>query len=174
MLEANWIEKCNSPWSFPIMGVPKPGKTQLRIVSDYRKLNQLLVLPRFPIPHPSTLKYEIMHSIAELKQFNEPLCFTIIDIKSAFEVLNLKKEDRAYTSFVHHNTQYEFKKVVQGIKSSPAIFCQYIDSFMNEVNTEYMKTKSYVDDFFNVCIQSKFIETVDKLLKSFIKYGITI
>ena len=79
MLYANWIEKYNSPWSFPIMGVLETGKTQLRIARDNRKL---LVLPRFPIPLPSTLKCEIMHSITELKQFGEPFCFTIIYIVS--------------------------------------------------------------------------------------------
>ena len=174
MLKASWIEKTNSAWSSPIMGVAKPGRTEVRVVQDYKKLNNLLELPRFPIPHPNSLKYKIMMAISKLKKYNEKICFSILDAKSAFNILNLRKEDRKFTAFTHDHRQYQFKKLVQGVKSAPAIFCHFVDTFLDELNSEFWFTFTYMDDFFNLTIESQFINSISCVLKVFIKNGITV
>lgn len=175
MVDTNWIEKTNSPWSFPVMGVPKKGRSEVRIVQDYKRLNTLLELPQFPIPHPNTLKFKIMKAIGRLKLKSDlPLCFSILDAKSAFNILTLKKEDREYTAFTHENAQYQFKKLVQGVKSAPAIFCRFVDTFIDDMNTECSFTTPYMDDFFNICTAESYFESLELILSTFIRNGITI
>jgi hypothetical protein len=49
MLESGVIEPSNSPWSFPIVLVPKPDLS-IRFCINYKKLNDLTVKDKFPLP----------------------------------------------------------------------------------------------------------------------------
>ena len=49
MLEAGIISPSSSPWSRPIVIVPKKDGSN-RVCVDYRKLNQLLVKDSYPLP----------------------------------------------------------------------------------------------------------------------------
>ena len=54
MLEANVIEKSNSPYSSPVVLVKKPDGSN-RFCVDYRKLNRITVFDAEPMPSASDI-----------------------------------------------------------------------------------------------------------------------
>ena len=71
LLKYGFIEHAaNSPWRFPIFCVPK--KTgDVRIVFDFRKLNAMTKVNKYPIPN----------AIREMHKFEGAECITSLDIK---------------------------------------------------------------------------------------------
>ncbi|KAL1248861.1 hypothetical protein QQF64_022179 [Cirrhinus molitorella] len=54
MLKLGVIEPSRSPWSSPIVMVPKPGGT-LRFCSDFRRLNEVSEFDGYPMPRVDEL-----------------------------------------------------------------------------------------------------------------------
>ncbi|KAK9688529.1 RNase H-like domain found in reverse transcriptase [Popillia japonica] len=52
LLEQDIVERSNSPWSSPILLIPKKDKTY-RFVVDYRKLNKVTEKDAYPLPYIS-------------------------------------------------------------------------------------------------------------------------
>ena len=51
LLDKGYIEPSASPFGSPVLMVPKPGNPdKLRMVIDYRAINELTVADRFPLP----------------------------------------------------------------------------------------------------------------------------
>lgn len=73
MLRAGIIRHSTSPWSFPLVMIPKIHGTS-RMCVDYRKLNKITVTDPFPIQRTD----EIFDS------FQGATCFSAIDLKSGF------------------------------------------------------------------------------------------
>lgn len=59
MLNQKIIRPSVSPWSSPVWVVPKKldasGKQKWRVVIDYRKLNELTVDDKYPLPNIANL-----------------------------------------------------------------------------------------------------------------------
>ena len=66
MEKSGIIEKCISSWSLPLMAIPKKKDT-IRIVQNFKKLNDLLIMPRFPIPNINSILHKISLAIEKLK-----------------------------------------------------------------------------------------------------------
>lgn len=49
MISNDIIEECDSPWASPIVMVPK-GENDVRVCIDYRKLNEITIPDRYPLP----------------------------------------------------------------------------------------------------------------------------
>ena len=73
MLEGDIIEESNSPWSAPVIMIPKKDKT-LRMCVDYRRLNAVTIKEIFPIPRIS----DIFDNLSDSEWF------TTIDLKSGY------------------------------------------------------------------------------------------
>jgi hypothetical protein len=59
MLKDNIIQESHSPWSAPVHLVPKKinasGQQKWRMVIDYRRINEITIHDRYPLPNITDL-----------------------------------------------------------------------------------------------------------------------
>lgn len=136
LLRENIIEKCNSSWSSPLLLVPKrsddSGEKKLRLVIDYRKLNNLIEDDKFPLPNMS----EILDALAG------SVYFTHLDLYNGFYNVKLHKDSRKYTAF--DSGQYQMVRMPMGLKTSPGSFSRMMNMAMSGLT--YEKCFVYMDD----------------------------
>ncbi|GBP14109.1 Retrovirus-related Pol polyprotein from transposon 17.6 [Eumeta japonica] len=138
MLDNNIIRHSNSPYSAPIWIVAKKadasGKTKWRLVIDYRKLNEVTVDDRYPIPNID----EILDKLGRCQYF------TTLDLAKGFHQIEIKEEDIHKTAFTVEGGHYEFLRMPFGLKTAPATF----QRLMNHVLKDYINKIClvYLDD----------------------------
>lgn len=86
MLNQNIIQPSCSPWSSPVWVVPKKldssGTQKWRVVIDYRKLNDITIGDRYPLPNIESL----------LDQLGKCQYFTTLDLASGFNQIEVEKK----------------------------------------------------------------------------------
>lgn len=87
LLDHGIIRPSRSPYNSPIWIVPKKtdasGKKKYRMVIDYRKLNDVTIADKYPIPNIN----DVLPQLAKCKWFS------VIDLKSGFHQIPLKESD---------------------------------------------------------------------------------
>jgi len=76
------IPGSQSPYGTPILFVPKPDGS-LRLCVDYRNLNKLTILNKYPLP----LMDELRDQVAGAKVFTKP------DLKDGYPLFRMRKDD---------------------------------------------------------------------------------
>ena len=70
--------------------------------------------------------------------------FSTLDIKNAFYAIEIDEDSRDLTSFsIPGGGAYRFKRMVQGMMTSPIVWCQIINTIFNE---KEFNLAIYVDD----------------------------
>ena len=141
-MEKGFIRKSTYPAGAPILFVKKKDWS-LRLCVDYRKLNNITIRNSYPLPLISDL----------LDRVKESKIFTRLDLKSAYNLVRIKKGDEYKTAFRTRYSHYEYLVMPFGLRNAPATF----QHFINDVLSEYLDdfVISYIDDIF---IYSKNIE----------------
>ena len=122
------ISRSDSPYSSCLHVVPqKNGKH--RVCVDYRNLNATSVLESYPIPH--------LHSMMD-NLFGSKV-FSVLDLKSAYFNVPIRKQDRPKTAFITKSGCFEFNYLPFGLKSAPASFMRFIHEVL------YYKIQSSVN-----------------------------
>src|SRR6202048_4817365 len=98
MLKTGKIRPSKSPAGSPILLVPKPNGRGLRLCVDYRGLNKITVLNRYPLP----LMDELRDCVSGAKLFSK------IDLKTGFNPIRIKKVDEWKTAFRTRYGLYEY------------------------------------------------------------------
>lgn len=138
MLESGIITKSCSPYNAPIWVVPKKidnsGEQKWRVVIDYRKLNDVTIEDKFPIPNMDDLFLKLGNS-----QY-----FSTIDLAKGFHQIPISVVDRHKTAFSTPKGHYEFTRMPFGLKNAPASF----QRMMNEVLHDFINNICvvYLDD----------------------------
>lgn len=142
-LRTGRIRPSKSPIASPFFFVKKKdGK--LRPVQDYRKLNDMTIKNRYPLP----LISELMTSMAESK------FFTKFDIRWGFNNVRIKDGDEWKAAFITNRGLFEPLVMFFGLTNSPPTFQTMIDHIFGDmVRLRAMAT--YMDD---LCIHSKTLE----------------
>ena len=138
MLDQGIIRPSISPWSSPVWVVPKKldasGKEKWRVVVDYRKLNELTIDDKYPLPNISDL----------LDQLGKCQYFTTLDLASGFHQIEIDSKDIQKTAFTVENGHFEFVRMPFGLKNAPSTFQRVMDNILLGIQNE--RCLVYMDD----------------------------
>ncbi|KAK3287773.1 hypothetical protein CYMTET_4727 [Cymbomonas tetramitiformis] len=111
LMKKGYIRPSSSPYAAPCLMVPKPGDPKtLRLVVDYRQLNQQTVRDRYPLPDIQ-LMFDKMQGAAFFSSF---------DAVDGFWHVPMAEEDVEKTAFTTQMGAYEWSVMPQGLQNSPS------------------------------------------------------
>ena len=111
MLDKDVIEPSTSPWSSPIVLVPK-ANGEIRFCVDYRKLNKITIKDSYPLSRIDDT----------LQMLRGASIFSSLDLKAGYWKIPIKPEHREKTAFITHEGLYQFTSMPFGRCNVPATF----------------------------------------------------
>nr|OQO30940.1 hypothetical protein B0A51_04167 [Rachicladosporium sp. CCFEE 5018] len=128
-----WIRKPRSPAEAPTIFVAKPNG-KLRLVQDYRKLNDITIRNRYPLPSIEECQDRLIGAN----------WFTKIDLRDAFYSIRMAEGEEWKTAFRTQYGLYEFLLMPMGLTNAPAS-CQ---ALVNNVLRDLLDVTvfAYMDD----------------------------
>ena len=124
-------ENSDSEWAAPTFVIPK--KTlDVRVVTDFRKLNSQLVRKPFPLP-------KIADLLQKLRNFRYA---TAIDLSMAYYHIPMDEHSQRLCTTIFPWGKYWYKVLPMGINNSPDIFQEVMNKIMGDL--EFALT--YLDD----------------------------
>lgn len=138
MLKNGIIEEAKSPWSSPLLVVPKhadrEGNKKWRLVLDYRLLNNCIQDDKFPLPCITDI----------LDSLSGAVYFSHLDLSQGYYQIELEKESRQCTAFVTDKGQFQMTRLPMGLKISPSSFSRAMSIAMAGLNNS--SCFIYLDD----------------------------
>lgn len=143
----NWVDECeqngvielnneSSPFNLPLLAVRQnniDGSTKkVRVCVDFRPLNQFLEMDAYPIP-----KFQEMH-----EAFRGAKHFSVIDLKSGYNQVEVAENTRKFMSFTWRNKQYRFKGTPFGLNFLPSQFNRMMAHHLHGIKGVIV----YIDD----------------------------
>jgi len=126
MLDDGIIRPSTSQWNAPILVVPKKpdasGKTKLRIVVDFKKLNNLTIGDSFLLPNIT----DILDQLGNVKYFST------LDLASGYHQIPMHEDDKNKTASSTSYGQYEFNRMPFGLKNARVTFQRLMNSALPE------------------------------------------
>ena len=124
MKQYELIETCTNPqYVSPIFPVQK--KTgDVRIVFDYRKLNEITKKYLYPIPNTTKL----------LQKFKGKQYITSLDLKGGYWHIPIKESDRYKTAFIFENNIYQWRVLPFGPTNAPMFFQQCMQKIFGHLD----------------------------------------
>ena len=101
MMEKGWIRESTSPAGYPILFVPKKSKDgtpKWRPCIDYRKLNDITIKNRYPLPLIKDLR-DKLHGAQ---------WFTALDLPNAYGLIRIKEGEEWKTAFRTKYGHFEY------------------------------------------------------------------
>ena len=123
LLRKGCIQMSKSPYNAPIFSVQKPHGGGLRVVQDFRQLNENTIPDKYSIR-------EISDCIDEIGR-RKSRVFSSLDLTSGFWQLQLDPASRECTAFtVPGRGRYEWVTMPMGLHGTPASFARMMDCVM--------------------------------------------
>jgi hypothetical protein len=162
MIEHGIIEPASSPYSNPLVIVPKANKAP-RICLDARRLNAVTIADA-----------ERTQPVQELlQQFEEVEFLSCLDLTAAFLQIPMKPACRKYTAFLFNSRQYQFCRMAYGLKNSGCALIRAMRRIFGPETYSYLC--QYIDDLY---IHSKSYELhkqhIDFVIRKLTENGLTI
>ena len=134
-LKLGIVEPSKSPFNAPIFCVPKKEGQGMRVVLDYRKLNQASLPDKYSIRC-------VEECINEIGKFRSAI-FSTLDLTSGFWQMPLAQAARRYTAFTIPGWgQFQWRRGAMGLQGCPASFARMMDVLF----ADYDHIVAYIDD----------------------------
>ena len=158
------VKRGRSPFNSPIFAVPKPHNRGLRIVLDFRGINDATLPDKYSIPSVDDTLNRIGDSGAQW--------FSSLDLSSGFYHIPLREGDQYITAYTIPGLgQFVWRRAAMGLTGSPATFNRVIDTILHDVD----HCLSYVDDI--LCFTRDVpthLETLARVLTRLRKAGLRV
>ncbi|KAL0810648.1 hypothetical protein ABMA28_010755 [Loxostege sticticalis] len=143
LLDKGVIQESESDFASPILLVKKKDGSD-RMCVDFRKLNDVTIKDRFPLPRIDD----------HIDRLGRNKYFTSLDMATGFHQIPVAKESVPLTGFVTPEGHYEYLKMPYGLANAPVIYQRIITKTLRE-HIESGEILVYIDD---VLILSRTIE----------------
>ena len=130
--KAGIIRQSKSPWSSPVITVPKPDGSR-RLCIDYRRLNALTVIQHFPMSRILDI----------LDRLHDARIFSSWDLKSGYYQILMDQDSIPKTAFSTQDQHWEFLRAPFGLRNMPSDFSRIISHILADM--PYVQI--YLDDF---------------------------
>lgn len=138
LLKNNVIQESHSPWNAPVHLVPKKldasGERKYRMVIDFRRLNEITLDDKYPLPNINDL----------FDKLGKSTYYTTLDLASGYHQIELDETDRQKTAFSTQNGHFEFLRMPFGLKTAPATFQRTMDNILRGL--QGLHCMVYLDD----------------------------
>lgn len=138
LLELGHIRPSCSPYGAPVMFVKKKpdaqGKVNLRLVTDFRGLNQITVKDAFPLPTVSEL----------LDRIGKAQVFSKLDLAAGFNQQRIEESSIHKTAFRTRYGHYEYVVVPFGLCNAPSSFQRLLAHCLQPLGPDFCMV--YIDD----------------------------
>jgi hypothetical protein len=138
-LKKGFIRESTSRAGAPVLFVPKKDKG-LRLVVDYRGLNNVTIKDRYSTPLPNELNDRLRGA----------KYFTKLDQKGGYDHIRMKEGEEWKTAFRTRYGLYEYQIMPQGLTNAPASHMRWVNNMLREHLDVFVI--AYLDD---VLIYSK-------------------
>jgi len=132
-MEKKFIRPSKSPIAHGVLFAPKKDGG-LRPCIDYRKLNDITVKNRYPLPRIDELQDRLLGAV----------WFTAIDIRDAYYRVRMKEGEEWKTAFRTRWGLYEYLVMPFGLTNAPATFQELINNTLREYLDDFVV--AYLDD----------------------------
>ena len=116
LLERGWARPSSSPYSTPVLFVPKKdGKP--RVCIDFRDLNAISEMDAYPLPKID----ELLHKLAKARYFSKG------DLRSGYHQIPMEEDSIPITAFrtsepINGCSHFEWVVMPMGLSTAPATF----------------------------------------------------
>lgn len=163
LLEKKIIRESESEYASPILLVKKKDGSD-RMCVDYRKLNEITIKDRFPLPLIDD----------HIDRLGKHKFFTSLDMATGFHQIPMDDDSIRFTAFVTPEGHYEYLKMPYGLANAPIVYQRIMSKTLRE-HLESGKTLVYIDD---VLILSDTVDegliTLRKVLQTLTESGFSI
>ena len=153
-LKAGLIVESKSRYAASCFYIPKKDGS-LRLVQDYRKLNQVTIKDKMPLP----LIGEVIDKLKEAKYFNK------LDLIWGYNNVQIKEGDKWKATFLTNKGLFEPQVIYFGLCNLPKTFQRMMNSIFWELLHEGVLV-NYMDDFM---IPAKTMEELEERTIQFLK-----
>ena len=133
LLDAGIVRLSSSQWASPLHLVEKrDGSNTFGVTGDYRRLNAITELDRYPLPVIEHLLHDCHGSVV----------FSVVDLKKAFYQVPLAEEDICKTAVAAPFGLFDFLVLPLGLRNATQTFQRFLDSLLRHLPF----CRWYIDD----------------------------
>lgn len=161
----NIITPSREPYYSHAFVVPKPNG-KWRFVVDYKNLNLITEMERWPIPNIK----EMLFRLGDKK----PKYYAVFDLTSGYYQAPISANSRKWTAFMTWNGVYEWKRLPMGLKGAPSYFQRVMSTHVlgGLIN---VICELYLDDLIIYgSTEEEFLANLEAVFKRLEEYEITL